>query len=62
MTRINLLKPEEAAEILRISKTSIYALIREDYSFPAIKIGKGAIRIPEDRLYDWIEKKIKERN
>ncbi len=62
MTRINLLKPEEAAEILRISRTSMYTLIREDYSFPAIKIGKGALRIPEDRLYDWIEEKIKKRH
>ncbi|MGO4888024.1 helix-turn-helix domain-containing protein [Anaerobacillus sp. MEB173] len=48
-----LLKVEEAAKILQISKTRIYELAHHP-GFPVIREGRK-IRIPTNGLFSWIE-------
>lgn len=50
----------EAAEMLRIGRSSTYELCRQsEYNgFPAIKEGKK-IRIPYNALINWIDNRIK---
>lgn len=48
-----LLTASEAATVLRISKSKVYQLIREN-KLPHISIGARQI-IPEDALYHWID-------
>lgn len=51
----SLLTVEETANILRISKSRVYELSHHN-DFPAIRSGRQ-IRIPRDRLFEWIEEK-----
>ena len=46
------LKAEEAAKVLRISKSKVYELARTE-SFPAIRIGTRVI-IPRDKRIEWM--------
>ena len=46
------LKAEEAAKVLRISKSKVYELARTE-SFPAVRIGKRVV-IPRDKLVQWM--------
>ena len=46
------LKVEEAAKVLRISKSKVYELAQSE-SFPAIRIGKRVV-IPRDKLIQWM--------
>lgn len=46
------LKAEEAAKVLRISKSKVYELAQSE-SFPAIRIGKRVV-IPRDNLIQWM--------
>ena len=46
------LKAHEAAAVLRISKSKVYALAQSE-SFPAIRIGKRVL-IPRDKLIQWM--------
>ena len=46
------LKAEEAAKVLRISKSKVYELAQSE-SFPAIRIGKRVV-IPRDKLIQWM--------
>ena len=46
------LKAQEAAEVLRISKSKVYDLARTE-SFPAVRIGKRVV-IPRDKLIEWM--------
>ena len=46
----------EAAAILRISKSMMYGLIRDNV-VPHISIGNRQV-IPAGQLYDWIEKSV----
>ena len=46
------LKVEEAAKVLRISKSKVYDLARTE-SFPAVRIGKRVV-IPRDKLIEWM--------
>ena len=46
------LKAQEAAEVLRISKSKVYDLARTE-SFPAVRIGKRVV-IPGDKLIEWM--------
>jgi excisionase family DNA binding protein len=50
-----LLRPEEAREIIGISRTKIYALIASR-ELPVVRIG-SSVRIPIDELRAWIEAK-----
>jgi excisionase family DNA binding protein len=48
-----LLKPEEAAEQLRVGRPKVYELIREG-KLRSVKIG-GSRRIPYDALTEYVE-------
>jgi len=47
------LTPAEVAELLKLSKNTVYERLK-DGSIPAIKI-KGSWRIPSRRLMAWLE-------
>lgn len=47
-----LFKPEEIAQILRISKSQVYTLCREG-TIPAIYIGRN-LRIPNEDFNRWL--------
>lgn len=47
-----LLKPDEAARLLGVSRTKVYTLIgRRD--IPSIRMG-GSIRVPREALEAWV--------
>lgn len=48
-----LLKPEQAAQLLNLSRGRIYQLLK-DGSLPSVRIGK-ALRVPSDSLAEWVE-------
>lgn len=48
----NLLTVVEMAELLKISRSKAYSLIKEK-TFPKIKIGK-CIRIDKNKLLNWL--------
>lgn len=48
-----LLRPMEAAEALGIGRSRIYEMLREG-QLPVVRLGKS-VRIPADRLRDWID-------
>ena len=50
------LKAEEAAKVLRISKSKVYDLARKE-SFPAVRIGKRVV-IPRDKLIEWMNAQV----
>ena len=48
-----LLRPEEAVELLGISRSKIYAMLAEGI-LPQIRCGKS-VRIPRDALQAWVK-------
>lgn len=50
------LKPEQAAQLLQISRSRIYELIREN-KVPHVRVG-GSIRIPRRALEAWLEEQL----
>lgn len=44
----------DVANLLGISRASAYELVRED-NFPKLKIVRGRILIPRDRLFEWLD-------
>ncbi len=50
-----LLKPDEAAAMLGIGRSKIYALLA-DGSLPSIRLGRS-IRIPAESLRQWVREK-----
>ena len=46
---------QDIAEVLGISKSSAYVLVKEK-GFPKIKIG-ARVGIPRDKFLEWIDKK-----
>ena len=48
----------DVANLLGISRTSAYELVREE-TFPKLKIVQGRIIIPRDRLLEWLDEKVK---
>ena len=44
----------DVANLLGISRTSAYELVRED-NFPKLKIVQGRTIIPRDRLLEWLD-------
>ena len=60
--RINetlLLKPQEAADQLRVSRAKTYELISSG-QIPSIKVG-SSLRVPADALREWIQRQVTER-
>jgi excisionase family DNA binding protein len=53
-----LLKPEQAAERLGISRSRVYKLISEG-TLPSITIGKSR-RVPADALRRWVKERQSE--
>ena len=52
----NLLTIEDVCGKLKMTKTTVYKLRREDATFPKqIKLGPRAVRWKEDELNDWVE-------
>ena len=55
-----LLRVEEAAKRLKISRSALYDLCH-DPDFPAIWIHDHCVRIVEDQLPAWCERKLAQR-
>ena len=51
-----MLSVHDVAEVLGISKSSAYVLVKEK-GFPTLKIGARVV-IPRDRFIEWINKKV----
>ncbi|MHB8992038.1 MAG: helix-turn-helix domain-containing protein [Chloroflexota bacterium] len=47
-----LLRVEEAADLLRLSRAKVFQLVM-DGSLPSVKIGKSR-RVPADSLREWV--------
>lgn len=47
------LKVDEMAQVLGISRKLAYQLVRRD-GFPAVRVGKKRLVIPRDRLIQWL--------
>jgi excisionase family DNA binding protein len=48
-----LLRPSEVAEVLRVSRTTVYALLAAG-SLPSVRVSEGTIRIPAHAFDDWL--------
>lgn len=53
-----LLKVDDVAERLNISKTSAYRLMR--YEIPCVRLGVGIVRVREIDLEAYVESKLKQ--
>jgi len=52
----NLLRIDDVCAKLKMTKTTVYKLRREDSTFPRqIKLGSRAVRWKEDELNKWVE-------
>ena len=47
------LTPEQVADLLQLSVKTVYRLVKEDPTLPALKIG-GSVRFHPDRLERWL--------
>ena len=47
------LTAKELAALVRVSEKTLYRLVRQDSSFPLVKIG-GSVRFPRARVLRWI--------
>lgn len=47
---------KEVQKILKLSKNQVYAIVNNS-DFPKIRFGRS-IRIPEDRLEEWLENNL----
>ena len=53
-----MLSVPQTAEVLGISRVSVYKLVKTDKSFPAVIMG-SRISTPKEQLKEWIEMKVK---
>ena len=51
-----MLSVHDVAEVLRISKSSAYVLVKEK-GFPRLKIGARVV-VPREKFIEWINKNI----
>lgn len=49
-------KAEQLAEVVQLSTKSIYRLMRDDPTFPHVRVG-GALRFPRERVLRWLAKR-----
>lgn len=54
-----LISVPDAARVLGIAPGLAYALAR-DGVLPTVRLGKRAVRVPRDRLREWIEQRTLE--
>lgn len=59
MTEPLLLKAEQVAEILQISKAQVYALAA-DGTLPNVRFGPKCIRFPQEKLREWVDERTVE--
>jgi excisionase family DNA binding protein len=52
-----LLTPDEAARMIGVGRTKMYALLASGI-VPSVRIGK-ALRVPVTELQEWIERKMR---
>lgn len=52
-----LLRAEEVAERLRISRPQVYAMAQRN-EIPCVRFGRGAIRFPADEIDAWLVQRI----
>lgn len=57
---MNIITAEQAAKELNLSKNKLYAIMRTDISFPAVRAGKKWLIIG-DKLELWINTKLLEK-
>lgn len=60
---VKLLSVDEVSKAYKLSRYTIYTLIKSDPTFPCLNIGpKKNYRIPSDLLKTWFEQRLKERH
>jgi len=52
-----LLTPLEASKLLGVSRGTLYKIINQDPSFPAVRVGERKWIINEDAVFVWIQNK-----
>jgi excisionase family DNA binding protein len=57
MERPLLLRADDAAALLGLRKSKVYALMRSG-ELPSVRIGAKAIRVPRDSLDAWVREKV----
>ncbi len=55
-----LLRPEEAARVLRVGRSKLYSLVARG-ELPVIRVGARGVRIPAGALNEWIAAHIQNR-
>jgi excisionase family DNA binding protein len=50
------LRPRECAEAMGLGRSTVYALIASG-ELPSFRV-RGAVRVPVDRLREWIEVRV----
>ena len=58
MTDRLLYRPTEAAEVLSVSRSTIYELLASG-ELPSLRLG-GCLRVPADALKEWIRRRVAE--
>lgn len=48
-----MLRPDEVAELLGLSRAMVYRLLRQG-ELPCVRLGR-AVRVPVDRLHEWVK-------
>lgn len=52
----DILRPQEAAKILRVGKNKIYEVAKTE-GFPRLYVGERQFVIPKEALRRWVDKK-----
>ena len=50
----DILRAEDIAQILRISRQSAYELLNS-HDFPTLRVGKKRMMVPKDKFIVWID-------
>lgn len=56
-----LLTVPEVAKFLRIGRNAAYKLVYQK-NFPILRLGPKKIRIPKEKLIEWVKNNLKEEN
>jgi excisionase family DNA binding protein len=52
-----LLRADDAAALLGLRKSKVYALMRSG-ELPSVRIGTKAVRVPREELDAWVREKV----
>lgn len=53
------LRPTEAAEVLGLSRSTVYRLIK-DGVLPSVRLGRRGVRVPAALLQEWVAARVDE--